>query len=513
MNPRPPVDAERFRALVEATTDWVWEVGSDLAYTYVGPQIRDILGYAPEEVLGKSPWDLMDPEEAVRVGAEFGPIAEARRPFSGLVNRNRHKDGRIVVLETSGVPRFDADGHFVGYLGTDRDITAVIDQRERLQQIARLESVAHLAGGVARDFRDLFTSILALSQAQIESRPDDDPLIEDLVEVRRAALRGDALIEQLLSFARRTPSAHAPIRLGAVVREAVGLVRTALPSDVRVDLVVDDESLTVQADAGQLHQVVMNLCLNAKDALEGREGQIHLLVTALDCPTGRLLSHGDLRPGAWAMIRVSDNGAGILPEYLEHLFEPFFTTRPPGEGTGLGLAAVHGIVADHQGAVDVWSIRGKGSRFEVLLPRADVVAAPRSADAIPRGHERVLLVDDDPLVLRSMSRFLSTLGYQVRTEAHPDDALATVLESPEGYDLVICDLLMPRQSGETLAAAIHDAAPHLPIALHTGWAQKANPAQLAKHGVVSMLRKPMAPEAFAREVRRILDHAADERSR
>ena len=598
---------QRFRSLVEATSDWVWEIGPDGRYSYASPKVRDVLGFEPAEVIGRSPFDFMPPDEAERVRERVAePMAEMR-PFSGVENVNIRKDGRRVVLETSGVPVFDESDRFCGFRGIDRDVTErrraeealrasevmyrqLIEQaadaifitdpggrfvltnsatrrmlgyteeemrrlnvldvylpeereagRERLAQLhagrsqtfarrmlrkdgtvieteasaarlrdgrtqaivrdvterkrleeqlllsQKMDAIGNLAGGVAHDFNNLLQAMLT-DALLLREHADDVGRVRDAARhLEEEIMRGGALTRQLLVFSRRETTRPERLDLNAVVRAATGLLRRLLKENIELRVDLSPGSVMVVADHGQLDQVLMNLAVNAADAMPdgGR----------LTLRTGTSADH------AW--LEAADTGCGIPKEIVGRIFEPFFTTKTAGKGTGLGLAVVHGIVTRHGGSVAVDTNPGAGATFTVRLPLAapDEAPAParvvRQADATPRGcGERVLVVEDEEGVRTGLVEILRSLGYRVA--AADSAAAAARLASGKGFDVVLCDLLLPDGSGTEVVSGLVERWPGLKVIFMSGYAQEEAVRLSVTSGKVRFLQKPFDINTLAR---------------
>lgn len=392
---------ERYRGLVETTFDWIWEVDAEGRYTYASPKVKDLLGYTPEEVLGRTPFDFMPEAEAQRVGDLFRTIAVKHESFSALENTNQHKDGHRVTLETSGVPVLDTNGILKGYRGMDRDITERKRLEAQLRQAQKLEAIGQLAGGVAHDFNNILAAtMMHLGLLQMNTHLDEETrqTLNDLeAEARRAA----ALTRQLLMFSRRSVLAVKPLDINAVVANLLKMLNRLIGE--HIDLRFDGKAglPLVEADAGMLEQVLMNLVVNARDALP-KGGRIVISTALAGFDATDLAANPERRPGQFLCLAVSDTGCGMDAAIVKHIFEPFFTTKEAGKGTGLGLATVHGIVAQHKGWVELESEPGNGATFRVFLPAlteaAEQVVPTRPVESLRRGRETILLVEDEAQV-------------------------------------------------------------------------------------------------------------------
>ena len=500
---------ERYRSLMEAAFDWIWEVDANGRFTYTSPKVQDFLGYAPEEVVGQTPFDLMPQEEAQRVGKLFGDIIAAKQPFTGLENINRHKNGRLVVLETSGVPLLGPEGELRGYRGMDRDITGRKRLEEQLRQAQKLEGVGQLAGGVAHDFNNVLAAIMMhLGLLQMNPNLDEETrhALKDLdTEARRAA----ELTRQLLMFSRRSVLAVKPLNLDEVVANLLRMLRRIIGEHIALSFSSQVGLPLVEADAGMLEQVLMNLVVNARDAMP-KGGDITIRNTEVEVHEAQIAENPDRRRGRFVCMAVSDTGGGMEPPVLKRVFEPFFTTKEVGKGTGLGLATVHGIVAQHKGWVEVESTVGRGTTFRVFLPALAETTTPtvESAPATPlrRGRETILLVEDDAGVRRTVGQTLRVLGYRVYEAANGQAALDLWQTCGPQVNLVLTDMVMPEgMTGLELIERLRSLKPELRAIISSGYSGEMVQAGLPDKASAVYLPKPYEAKTLAETVRNCLD--------
>jgi signal transduction histidine kinase/ActR/RegA family two-component response regulator len=370
----------------------------------------------------------------------------------------------------------------------------------QLRRTQRLEAIGTLAGGIAHNFNNILGAILGYAEMALGKLAADSQPRRYVTEVRQAGLRAQAVVDQMLAFSRRTERARRPVLMRGVVGEAVQLLQASLPATVAISVNADTDRATVSGDATQLQQVAMNLCTNAAHAMGGR-GTIDVGLDAVDVAREQALSHGTLAAGRYIRLTVSDTGRGIDPATLERIFEPFFTTKPAGTGTGLGLATVHGIVADHGGAMNVRSQPGIGSSFEAYLAAADMDggdAEDTSAPAPTGRGETVLLVEDDRPLLLLGEEMVAALGYEPIGFGSSTQALSIFEADPDRFDLVLTDEIMPELTGLDLAMAMHRRRSELPIILVTGHSAPLGADRLHAAGIRAVLQKPLLSADMAR---------------
>ena len=503
---------DRYKNLVETSFDWVWEVDADGRYTYASGRVRDLLGYEPEEIVGRTPFDLMDPDEATRVLAIWRDISARRAAFAALENTCRHKNGRAVVFETSGIPVVGPKGEFLGYRGMDRDITERRQLEAQFRQAQKLEAIGQLAGGIAHDFNNILAATmmhLELLQASPSLDAETRAALRDIAAENQRAV---ALTRQLLMFSRRSVLDTKTLDLNAVVGNVHRMLSRLVGEQVDLQFEGGVDLPPVEADAGMLEQVLMNLVLNARDAMP-KGGRILLSTMQREFDGTSIAEHGSRRLGRFVCLSVADSGSGMAPETVTRIFEPFFTTKEAGKGTGLGLATVHGIVAQHKGWIEVESTEGKGSVFRVLLPAvgsAATVAAERVKDLrLRRGKETVLLVEDDRSLRVMVTRALTSLGYRVLEAANGQDAMRLWERHGAEIDVLFTDMVMPEGiTGLELHDTLRAIKPTLVTIVSSGYS-----ADLVNHGAptesgVVYLPKPYNLSSLAALIRERLDRAA-----
>lgn len=497
---------ERYRSLVETTYDWIWEVNAQGIYTYASPKSLDLLGYTPAEVVGKSPFDFMPPAEARRVRTLWEEAVGNRKTFSGLENTNIHKNGHEVVLETSGVPVIGPNGVFRGYRGMDRDITERKRLEAQLRQAQKLEAIGQLAGGVAHDFNNILAAIM-MHLGLLQMNPDlDEETLSVLKDIDAEARRAAGLTRQLLMFSRRSVLSLKPLAVNDIVANLLKMLTRLIGEHISLRFDSGTGLPMVEADAGMIEQVIMNLVVNARDSMP-KGGRI-TISTSLTQPNNERAR--DLGGGEFLRLAVSDTGCGMDTATLKRMFEPFFTTKEVGKGTGLGLATVHGIVAQHKGWVEVSSELGVGTTFSVYLPvlkqPLGEVAKATPEKLIPRGKETVLLVEDETSVRNLVGKMLRNLGYVVHEAGSGQEAMRVWQVYGHQVDLLFTDMVMPEgMTGLELTEQLQGMKPSLKAVISSGYSAEIVQAGVpSKKGVV-YLPKPYDSAVLAQVVRECLD--------
>ena len=460
-----------------------------------------------EYVVGLSDTDLpWTPEQAEAFRADDRRVMTSGVPVSPIVETQRLLDKGERLCETHKSPLVDAQGHVIGVVGWYEDVTEREEQRreqqlldERLLRAHKQDSLGTLAGGIAHDFNNILASIMANLWLVQAALPTDHPATESLEDIQRAGLRAKRLVEQLTQLKQRQPQKLGPVSLGAVALDASRLIRAMLPAGVELTTQLDPTTPTVLADAGQLHQVVINLCTNAWLAIQDRPTsapRIELEVSARELDSAMVAKlPGELTPGVHVVLSVSDNGVGMDVATQRRIFEPFFTTREVGAGTGLGLSVVQGIVAAHGGAVEAESTPGCGTTLRVFFPQSSELApqsvtpSRRLSSRPPTGEKHVLYVDDDLAVLRAAARLLGREGCRTTVFSDPREAADALRKQPCEFDLLAVDFSMPHLSGLDLARIAGEVSPELPVILVSGYVTADLRREAESLGVVRVLNK------------------------
>lgn len=389
-----------------------------------------------------------------------------------------------------------------------RDISARKNLENRLQAAQRLEAIGTLAGGIAHDFNNILSPILGYTELALEDIDPDSLTYKNLAQVYKAANRAKELVQQILTFSRQSDTRAKPLKIQVIAKETMKFLRASIPSSVQFNLQIDNECRPVMADPTQIHQLILNLCSNAYQAMSKQQGILGIRLTEKEIsPSDPLLSSG-IPADRYVQLSISDNGQGMDPATLQRIFEPFFTTKEKGTSAGMGLAVVHGIIKDHKGFIDVHSKPGQGTIFDVYLPlirEAGVQMNLPSLQSPPPAGGSILLVDDEKDIVFLLRQMLEGLGYQVTARTSSLEALQAFENQPDKYDLVITDQSMPNMTGEELARRLTGIRPQLPVLLCTGFSDSRDQAQLHATGIVGIILKPVLKNDLANTVSKILE--------
>jgi signal transduction histidine kinase len=428
-----------------------------------------------------------------------------RNVVAGVYNPRQKK---YVWLSINAIPQFkkNAIRPFQVFV-TLHDITELKSIEKRLRQTQKLEALGTLAGGVAHDFNNLLYPIVGMAEMLMEDLPAESQGHDYAVEIFNAAWRGSELVRQILSFSRRSENETVPINLPQVLREALKLARSTIPSQVEMVADVLVEDCMVLAEPSQVHQIVMNLITNAYHAMESTGGTITvgLHKTAVSLTSSRDVLHEERQ---YVLLSVADTGCGIEPAVIDRIFEPYFTTKEQGKGSGLGLAMVYGIVREFKGDVKVVSKVGEGTTVEVYLPLLMDKGGGESVDSlivIESGTERILVVDDDAVIVKLEQQMLERLGYRVIATTVSEEALQLFKDNPDSFDVVLTDMAMPGMTGDQLAREILRIRPSISVIVCTGFSEQFSNGEFEQIGIKGILKKPVVKSELARMMRKVLD--------
>jgi len=400
----------------------------------------------------------------------------------------------------------NSNGTVIGAIETLQDITEQIELQRQLRQTQKMEAIGTLAGGIAHDFNNILTAILGYTEIAMDDLAEGSRTHQSLEQVFNAGYRAKDLVRQILTFSRQNEQERQPVRISRIVKEALNFLRASLPSTIAIRQKITSDSALVMADPTQIHQVLMNLCSNAAHAMRETGGILEVSLAAVNLDPGA--SDPGLRHGPYVNLTVRDTGHGMKREVMERIFDPYFTTKKAGEGTGMGLSVIHGIVRGYDGAIRVHSEPGAGTSFDVLIPRIDHAPDRKEEEGcepLPTGTERILLVDDEEVIVEMEQLMIERLGYQVTARTGSLEALETFRADPGRFDLVLTDQTMPHMTGAELCRELLEIRPDIPIILCTGFSDLITPEKAEAMGIGAFIGKPLVRREIARTIRKLLD--------
>ncbi len=501
---------QRLGAAIEQADEVVMITDPSGCIQYVNPAFEQVTGYKAADVLGKNPSILKSGEMSDAIYAEIWQTITKGHSWRGRLI-NRKKNG--VTYEEDAVisPVVNPSGKIVNYVAVKRDVTRQVELEHQLMQSQKMEAVGQLAGGVAHDFNNLLMVILNSALfLQEETQPDTEArgLVDDILN---AANQASGLTRQLLAFSRRQMLTPKDIDLNSIVSELQKMLKRLLHENIEICVQMMPEPCPVRVDRGQIEQVLVNLAVNARDAMPDG-GTLFLDVQCRDLDVNWAYVHSageSFTPGRYAVLTVSDTGCGMTAAQVSRIFEPFYTTKPAGQGTGLGLSTVYGIISQHGGRVSVYSHPGHGTTFHVYLPstRGGPEAEEEEASTVemPSGTEKILLVEDAPAVRQVTERILRNLGYQTASAACGEDALTLIQHAGRMYDLVLTDIMMPGIDGCELAERVRQEFSDVKILFMSGYPQPLLESKGGKGNLGRVLSKPFSAQELAAAVRDALD--------
>ena len=499
---------DKYRKLVNTAPYGIQLTDREGKIIFSNPAHHKLHGYRDGELAGKYIWDLMANDSYKSKAKEYYQKLIKEQPTPELYfNRDKDKEGREIDVQINWDYIYDSKGKIEGIISIISDITNQKMLESRLLQSQKMEAVGTLAGGIAHDFNNILFPIIGHTEMLLEDISGDGPIRDSLQQIYTSALRARDLVQQILAFARQEKNELKLIKMQPIVKEALKLIRSTIPTSISIDQNIQSDCGAVKADPTQIHQITMNLATNAFHAMEETGGELKVSLKEIKLGEADVIN-SDMRPGSYACLTFADTGMGIKKEVLHRIFEPFFTTKKKGKGTGMGLSVVHGIVQRMKGAIQVHSEPGKGTQFHVYLPIVEIVPgnqSPLMNESITGGCESILLVDDEEAVITMEKLVLERLGYQVTSRTGSFEALETFKAGPEKFDLVITDMSMPKMPGDKLAAQLINIRPDIPILLCTGFSENMTAEKIQSLGIKGLLMKPMVIKDLAKQLREVLD--------
>ncbi|MDA8429735.1 MAG: PAS domain S-box protein [Geobacteraceae bacterium] len=498
---------DRFRGFAESLADWIWEVDAAGRFTFCSESSDRVLGYTPAEIIGKTAYEFLDPPDVDRVRAVFTEHTAEKTVIKNLEHWNITKNGKRICLLTNGVPILDPQGELIGYRGVDSDVTQQRLLELQASQQQKLESIGLLAGGIAHDFNNLLVPIFGYGEMILTRHASDEKTAGYAATILKAAEKARNLVSRLLSFSRKQTLKIEKQDLNVTIAAFVELLQRTIRENIYINLQLSPEPCMLLADRTRIEQVLLNLAINAQDAIEGT-GVITIETGHLAFDHEYCLQHPGTVPGRHVMLAFSDTGSGIEEAILPYIFDPFFTTKPIGHGTGLGLSSIFGVVKQHEGSIAVNSRPGAGTTFSLFFPETSgVEAAPElSADsteaALPANT--ILVVEDNPMVLSMVREILEDAGHRVITADEPSRAIEIVRSCGVAIDLLVSDVVMPQMNGPELYERIKDIRPGLRVLFMSGYAGVVSAHNGHLEEEANFISKPFTMESFMRKVSEVI---------
>lgn len=507
---------KRYRTLFESANDAIFILDGD-KFIDCNPKALELFGTSLDDIIGKTPFDFLPPSRKAGksevVGKEI--LLKVLEGIPHFYEWHHYKGDGTPFYADIGLNRIHIKNKY-HILAIARDISERKQMREekdnleqQLRQAQKMEAIGTLAGGIAHDFNNILAAIVGYSELALYSLPENMSQRSYLEQILKSSFRAKNLVQQILSFSRKVDQEKKPLQMSMIVKEALKLLRATLPTTIEIRQNLSSNIGYVKADPTQMHQVLINLCSNASDAMEDTGGTLEVSLMEVDLSEEDAGRFVDIDPGRYCLLSVKDTGQGMDAETMERIFEPYFTTKKSGKGTGLGLAMVHGIVKSHNGFVTVQSDPGHGTAFSVYIPLIEKKYEGLEIDNIghfDRGNERVLFVDDEKTLVDLGHKALEFMGYRVTSHESSTDALADFASRPNHFDIVITDMTMPKMTGLVLSRKIRDIRKDIPIILCTGYSDRVTPASLSEIGIDKLMMKPLVIRELAQSMREILEN-------
>ncbi len=512
----------KYRLLADNATDIIWTTDLHGGYTFISPAIESALGFRFQT--GLTCTDLLTPEsnalfmktvEEKLAEDSRTPIEQRRNEPMVLELEAIKSDGSHCWFEvTSRLLRNELNGEPIGLIGVSRDIferRQIMAEREKLQvQVARsqkMDALGTLAGGIAHDFNNILAIILGNIEMARTDLPSDSEVHEELEQVYLASMRAKDLVGQILAFSRWSELKKQPVSMQLILREALKMLRASLPSTISMERRIPKETIQVLADPTQIHQVLINLCTNAAHAMKEKGGTLTVALKEVALEQEHVKDCGNIVPGPYALVEISDTGVGISSDIQDRIFDPYFTTKQKGEGTGLGLSVVHGILKSYGGFIKLQSEVGKGTTFSIYFPETSKseVSINVQDESIEKGSERIIFVDDEVGLVNMADRMLRRLGYDVYSFSDSVVALDYFMMNPENIDLVITDQTMPNLKGDELIRRIRKKNPKIPVIMCSGYTENLGSDELKELHINGILKKPITIHELSNAIRTVLN--------
>jgi two-component system, cell cycle sensor histidine kinase and response regulator CckA len=501
---------KKIKTIIESIEDGYYEVDLTGNFVFFNQAMCDILGYTADELVGMNNREFTDKHNARKIFKIFNQVYKTRKGRKAFDWELIRKNGSVCRVDTSVALLTNAHGDPIGFHGIARDVSEQKSLEIRLQQSQKMEAIGTLAAGIAHDFNNILSAVFGYSQLAQNNLDNPERAKEQMDQVMKAAQRAAELVQQVLTFSRQAEYIKKPLRVYLLVKESLKLLRSSIPATIDIKTQLDSRQ-TVLADPAKMHQIVMNLCLNAYHAMKRQGGTLTVSLTDETVTCERYLKDRVIAPGDFLRLAVGDTGHGMDENILKKAFDPYYSTRETGQSNGgLGLAIVQAIVDEHEGFLTVHSAPGKGTRVVIDFPVADQAGhgagKPKKFEADTlNGTETVMVVDDEKAIRQICKEFLESHGYRVPLFDNGMAALKAFTSDPHGFDLIVTDMTMPELTGDKLSQKVLHIRPDMPIILWCGFSENISEEKAIRMGIKKYMPKPVGNYDLLKAIRHILD--------
>ena len=514
------VGAGQLSALINSLPDMIWICNKKSEYVDVNRTIVEEIDLPEKMIIGKTPMEVWQDDIARKFVKDDQLVLKSRETVQyeqTFLDANGNR-GWVRIIKS---PVCNRKNKVMGFVGIARDITQqkyIENERKELEsqlrQSQKMEAIGTLAGGIAHDFNNILAAVMGYAEISLTDLPTDHIVYSRLDRILKASHRGKELVTQILTFSRQHEQQKQLVKMDFIMDEALAMLRHIIPSSIEISYKKNGEPCMIHADPTQIHQVLMNLCTNSAYAMRQKGGKLDLRLEPYEINEYNQTVYNELREGLYTRLTVSDTGPGIPLEAKNRIFEPFFTTKKQGEGTGMGLAVVHGIIKSLNGGIYLASEPGKGATFQILIPRVneDLKEETPRIPLISIGNEKILFVDDEEPIVEMAHEMLERLGYDVISVKNSEEALALFRRQHNQFNLVVTDLTMPNMTGEELAREMLRIRSDIPIIMCTGFSEVVPPEKAKEMGIKEYIMKPFLNRELAVSIRRILDNPQEAES-
>jgi|GEM_PF-1920338 len=498
-------DRRLLYSVIEHTNEAISIADANYNFLYVNKFFTKLYGYSFDEVINKPVTLIQSPKQDPAIIKKLEATINSGKAWKGYLYK-RKKDGTDIEVQVTVAPILDNRGIPTNFIAIHHDVTREREIEQRAKRSQRLEALGTLAGGIAHDFNNILTPILGYTYLSMELANSNDKLYNNLKQIELAAERARELVHQILTFSRQIVKKRNPILISPIIKEALKLLRAGIPSTITIEQQIEPIEDTVIADPTEIHQIIVNLCTNAYQAMP-KGGKLTVRLEKVKIDESFIENFPEFKKGAYLKLTVQDTGVGIPDKIMDRIFEPYFTTKTKEDGTGLGLATVHGIVTSMGGYILVDSQKNKGTTFTIYFPivNRSVTTTENNENGIATGNETIVFVDDEPTLINLGTRILQKFGYRVHGFTNPNTALDFIKKNPQSFDLLITDMTMPSLTGLDLINEVKKIRKEIPVILISGYSDEINPENASQKGVDRFLYKPYSPKQFPKIIRELLD--------